>query len=151
MAFRPKKRRSLGTVNARTTAGGADAATVKAAKFTISNLVPVVGGVISDTAETLLAGASVLRNAAGVFGMLAVLGICVVPFLNLGVHYLMYKCTAALAATASGNGRITGLIESLGAAYISIAWKDAIAFMVLILILIFRPTGLLGERVAEKI
>ena len=49
--------------------GGADAATVKAAKFTISNLVPVVGGVISDTAETLLAGASVLRNAAGVFGL----------------------------------------------------------------------------------
>ena len=42
--------------------GGADAATVKAAKFTISNLVPVVGGVISDTAETLLAGASVLRK-----------------------------------------------------------------------------------------
>lgn len=31
--------------------GGADAATVKAAKFTISNMVPVVGGVISDTAE----------------------------------------------------------------------------------------------------
>ena len=57
--------------------GGADAATVKAAKFTISNLVPVVGGVISDTAETLLAGASVPRNAAGVFGMLAVLGICI--------------------------------------------------------------------------
>ena len=49
---------------------------MKAAKFTISNMVPVVGGVISDTAETLLAGASVLRNAAGVFGMLAVIGIC---------------------------------------------------------------------------
>ena len=97
--------------------GGADAATVKAAKFTISNLVPVVGGVISDTAETLLAGASVLRNAAGVFGMLAVLGICVVPFLNLGAHYLMYKCTAALAATASGDGRVTGLIEALGTAF----------------------------------
>ena len=39
----------------------------------------------------------------------------------------------------------------MGAAYVSIAWKDAIAFLVLILILIFRPTGLLGERVAEKI
>ena len=39
----------------------------------------------------------------------------------------------------------------VGAAYVSIAWKDAIAFLVLILILIFRPTGLLGERVAEKI
>ena len=42
-------------------------------------------------------------------------------------------------------------IEALGAAYISMAWKDAIAFVVLILILIVRPTGLLGERVAEKI
>ena len=97
--------------------GSADAATIKAAKFTISNMVPVVGGVISDTAETLLAGASVLRNAAGVFGMLAVLGICVVPFLNLGAHYLIYKCTAALAATVSGDGRVTGLIEAIGSAF----------------------------------
>jgi len=39
----------------------------------------------------------------------------------------------------------------MGAAYLSIAWKDAIAFCVLILILMFRPTGLFGERVAEKI
>ena len=81
--------------------GGADAATVKAAKFTLSNLVPVVGGVISDTAETLL----------------AVLGICVAPFLNLGAHYLLYKGTAALAATAAGSGRLTGLIEALGTAF----------------------------------
>ena len=97
--------------------GSADATTLKAAKFTISNMVPVVGGVISDTAETLLAGASVLRNAAGVFGMLAVLGICVVPFLNLGAHYLIYKCTAALAATVSGDGRVTGLIDAIGSAF----------------------------------
>jgi stage III sporulation protein AE len=98
-------------------AGGADAATVKAAKFTISNLVPVVGGVISDTAETLLVGAGILRNAAGVFGMLAVVGICVVPFCSLGLHYLLYRFTAALAATLSGNQRVTGLIEAIGTAF----------------------------------
>ena len=49
------------------------------------------------------------------------------------------------------GGLLLGVIESLGAAYISMAWKDAIAFFVLILILIVRPTGLLGERVAEKV
>ncbi|MDM8537518.1 branched-chain amino acid ABC transporter permease [Desulfobacterales bacterium HSG17] len=49
------------------------------------------------------------------------------------------------------GGLLLGVIEALGAAYISIAWKDAIAFCVLIGILIVRPTGLLGERVAEKI
>ncbi|MCX5833246.1 MAG: branched-chain amino acid ABC transporter permease [Deltaproteobacteria bacterium] len=49
------------------------------------------------------------------------------------------------------GGILLGIIEALGAQYISIAWKDAIAFGVLILILIVRPTGLLGERVADKI
>ncbi len=49
------------------------------------------------------------------------------------------------------GGIVLGVIEAMGAAYISIAWKDAIAFFVLILILIVRPTGLLGERVAEKV
>ena len=49
------------------------------------------------------------------------------------------------------GGLLLGVIEALGAAYISNAWKDAIAFCVLILILIVRPTGLLGERVAEKV
>ncbi len=49
------------------------------------------------------------------------------------------------------GGLLLGVIEALGAAYLSIAWKDAIAFCVLIVILIVRPTGILGERVAEKI
>ena len=114
-------------------AGGADAAALKAAKFTISNLVPIVGSVISDTAETLLAGAAVLRNAVGVFGMLAVAGVCVGPFLNLGAHYLMYKCTAALAATAAGEGRVTGLIDLLSTAFaLVLAMTGACAMLLLV-------------------
>lgn len=49
------------------------------------------------------------------------------------------------------GGLLLGVIEAMGAAYLSIAWKDAIAFLVLIGILIVRPKGLLGERVAEKV
>ena len=72
----------------------------------------------------------------------------------------IYGLKAFTAAILGGIGNIPGamvggillgVIEALGAAYISIAWKDAIAFLVLILILIVRPTGLLGERVAEKV
>lgn len=97
-------------------AGTADAVSIKAAKFTVSSVVPVVGGILSDAAETVLAGASILRNAVGVFGMLTVLSMCVLPFLQLGVHYLVYRCTAALTATVSG-GRISGLIDGIGGAF----------------------------------
>jgi branched-chain amino acid transport system permease protein len=49
------------------------------------------------------------------------------------------------------GGMILGIIETLGSGYMSPQWKDVIAYVILILILIFRPTGLLGERVAEKV
>ncbi|MBN2179373.1 MAG: branched-chain amino acid ABC transporter permease [Deltaproteobacteria bacterium] len=49
------------------------------------------------------------------------------------------------------GGLILGVLEMLGAAYISAAWKDVFVFMILILVLIFRPNGLFGEKIAEKV
>ncbi|QIA26578.1 branched-chain amino acid ABC transporter permease [Thermaerobacter sp. PB12/4term] len=49
------------------------------------------------------------------------------------------------------GGLVLGLAETLAAGYVAGEWKDAVAFFILILILLVRPTGLLGERVAEKI
>jgi branched-chain amino acid transport system permease protein len=76
---------------------------------------------------------------------------------DMGFSFGLKAFTAAILG-GIGNipgamlgGILLGVVESLGAAYISIAWKDAIAFCMLILILICRPTGILGERVAEKI
>jgi branched-chain amino acid transport system permease protein len=76
---------------------------------------------------------------------------------TMGWIYGMKAFTAAILGGignipgAMVGGLLLGVIEALGAAYLSIAWKDAFAFCVLILILIVRPTGLLGERVAEKV
>ena len=88
--------------------------------------------------------------------------------LMVGIYYgqinfamgQLYGLKAFTAAIIGGIGNITGamvgglllgLIETLGAAYISVGWKDAFTFMVLILILIVRPTGILPERVVEKL
>jgi branched-chain amino acid transport system permease protein len=45
------------------------------------------------------------------------------------------------------GGLLLGLVENLGVACVSAQWRDVIAFSVLVLVLMFRPTGLLGERV----
>jgi branched-chain amino acid transport system permease protein len=47
------------------------------------------------------------------------------------------------------GGLILGVIESLAVTFMNPAYKDVVAFVVLILTLVFRPTGLLGENVAE--
>ncbi|HPC46930.1 MAG TPA: branched-chain amino acid ABC transporter permease, partial [Deltaproteobacteria bacterium] len=49
------------------------------------------------------------------------------------------------------GGLILGVLEMLGATYLSAAWKDVFVFIILILVLIFRPTGLFGEKTAEKV
>lgn len=97
-------------------AGATDAVSVKTAKLAISGMVPVVGGVLSDAAETVLASAAILRNAIGVFGALVILGMCLTPFLQMGVHYLTYKLTAMLSGTMS-EGKITELIDNIGGAF----------------------------------
>ncbi|MBQ6798626.1 MAG: hypothetical protein IJP11_05270 [Oscillospiraceae bacterium] len=78
-------------------AGSADAMTAKAAKLTLSGMVPVVGSILSDASETLLVSASIIRNSIGVYGLLAVSAVCILPFLRIGIWYLCLKVTAAVA------------------------------------------------------
>ena len=49
------------------------------------------------------------------------------------------------------GGFILGFIEAIAAGFLSSGYKDVIAFLILILVLIFRPGGLLGESVVEKV
>jgi branched-chain amino acid transport system permease protein len=49
------------------------------------------------------------------------------------------------------GGFTLGILEALSAGYISSENKDVIAFLILILVLLFKPTGIFGEEVVEKI
>lgn len=125
-----------------------------------------IRAVAIDQGASRLMGINVDRVISLVFFVGAGLG--GVAGLMVGMYYgqidftmgWSYGLKAFTAAILGGIGNIPGamlgglllgVIEALGAAYLSLAWKDAIAFMVLILILIIRPTGLLGERVADKL
>lgn len=112
--------------------GAGDAAAVRAAKLTLSTVVPVVGGMISDASETVLVSARMLKNGAGIFGMLAVLGVCLLPLIRLGIQHLILKLTAALCATVTEkplSGMIDSISDSLG---FLMAMTAAAGFMLLI-------------------
>lgn len=93
-------------------AAAMDAQKVKAARFAISGMVPVVGGLVSDAAQTLLNAALSMKNAVGVYGMLAVFAICLHPFLRLWLHFMLMKLTAALCGLLDAGG-VTGLLDKL--------------------------------------
>ncbi len=76
---------------------------------------------------------------------------------QMGFQNGVYAFTAAVLG-GIGNipgavlgGILIGLIRSLGSAYVGEVWSEALIFAILIVILIFRPTGLLGSRTREKV
>ena len=75
--------------------GTTDAAALKATKLTISSVVPVVGGILSDASEAVLVSAGLAKNAAGIYGILALFSVTIGPFLRIGAHYLLLKLTSA--------------------------------------------------------
>jgi branched-chain amino acid transport system permease protein len=87
-------------------------------------------------------------------------GILVAPILFVNVGIAGIVALKAFAANIIGGfgsipgaiigGLVIGVAETLGAAYISVPYKDAYAFLILLAVLLVRPQGLFGERVAEK-
>ena len=49
------------------------------------------------------------------------------------------------------GGILLGVIEQLSKTYISTLWADAIVFGVLVVVLVVKPTGLLGKKISEKV
>jgi branched-chain amino acid transport system permease protein len=92
----------------------------------------------------------------------AVAGVLVTLYYGV-VHFFMGYTAGLKAFTAAVlggigsipgamlGGIVLGLIENFGASYVSSIYKDAFAFIVLIVTLIIRPAGLLGQRAGDKV
>ena len=112
--------------------GTADAAALKVTKMAISGMVPVVGGLMADASESVLVSASVLKNAAGIYGIIALIAVWIAPFLEIGVQYLLLKGTGALCAAFGSKQPANLLRDFSGAMGLMLAMTGAVCIMLLI-------------------
>lgn len=95
--------------------GTADTIKIKATKLTLSSVIPVVGGILSDASEAVLVSTAMMKSTAGVYGILAVFAIFIGPVLRIGSHYLVMKFTAAVC-TFFCSKNISDMIDDFSAA-----------------------------------
>lgn len=81
----------------------------KSIKFAVGALVPVVGGLLSDTIETVISGTKLLKNAVGTAGMITVISIAAVPVIKIWIMLMLLKVTAA-ATEPFSDKRITEML-----------------------------------------
>lgn len=121
--------------------GTTDAASLKAAKLTISGMVPVVGGILSEASEAVLVGAAVMKNAAGIYGLWAIASILLAPFLRIGVQYLLLKVTAALCAVFDVKP-VSLLVQDFSSAMgFLLGMTGAVSMLLLVSIVCFMKGG----------
>lgn len=87
-------------------------------------------------------------------------GVLVGPILFVSIGMGATIALKAFSATVIGGfgdvtgaivgGLLLGVVESFGATYISVPYKDAFAFLLLFVFLLFRPQGIFGEKISEK-
>lgn len=121
--------------------GGADGVSVRAAKYVTSNLIPVVGGILSETVETVLGCGSVIKNAVGITGIVIMTGYVLLPVIKISACLIVLRLTAAMVQPV-GDKRvvkcISGLADAVG---LMLAGLLAVTLMFIIVLTIMINTG----------
>ena len=92
--------------------GMADGVSIKAAKFVLSNYVPILGGYLSQGFDLISAGCVLVKNAIGLIGILTVVFLILKPILHIVVFTFALKVVASLVQPI-GDKRISDFLYSI--------------------------------------
>src|SRR3990172_12542660 len=117
----------------------------------------IMGGLVGIDINQVISITFIIGSA-----LAAVAGVMVTLYYGVAHFFMGYLAgiKAFTAAVLGGIGSIhgamlggfmLGLIENFGASYISSVYKDAFAFIILIITLIIRPAGLMGQKAVDKV
>ena len=93
--------------------GIADGLGLRTAKFAVGNFVPLVGKMFADSVDVIFGASLILKNAVGIFGMVTVATICLVPLVKLLVLAFLMKAGGALIQPM-GEERLASCLAQLG-------------------------------------
>ena len=96
-----------------------DAVGTRTLKFAVGSLVPVVGGFLSDTLDTVAASGAVVKNAVGASGIVMLAIMCIPPIIKLGIMQLMFKLSSAITEPIA-NKRISKMLWDMGDAFMAL-------------------------------
>lgn len=119
-------------------AGSVDGLTVKVTKFAASNLIPVVGGILSETVETVMNCSSVIKNAAGIAGIAAIVVITAVPIMKTAACLLIFRVSAAVIQPVADK-RIVKCVSELAdslACVFSMLASVCVMFIIILTVMI---------------
>lgn len=85
---------------------GYDSAAVRAARYAVDNLLPVVGGEVANTMDALVSSVLLVKNAAGATGLFALLLMCARPLFALVAALFALRLISALLETVAEDGLI---------------------------------------------
>ncbi len=94
------------------TAASFDGVSIRTAKFALDKMVPIVGGMVSGTVDTVLGCAVLVKNAVGVAAILIAFGIVIVPLLRITVGMLSFRLAAAVCEPIA-DPRVPKMLASL--------------------------------------
>ena len=118
--------------------GAGDSLSRRALKMAVGSFLPVTGGVMSDSVDTLLSSLNIIKSVAGVFSIVVVFYLIVVPVLKMAVNFISLKL-ACFAGDILGSGRVRSMLSIIADGYsllIAIACGLMAMFIVCIAILL---------------
>ncbi len=127
-------------------AGAADSVTLRAAKFAVSNSVPIIGGAVSDALATVKSSVGLVRGSTGTFGIIAVIAL-VLPSLMSIVGYRLALMLLTSISEMFGTDTMTKLIksgENVMAIILAMLMSFVVLMVVSVAIMLFMYNGGVG-------
>lgn len=93
-----------------------DSVAVRGARYAVENTVPIIGGEVSDTMDSMLSSVVLLKNAVGITGLILLLSVCFKPILEIAAMMVSIKIAAAVSEPVSDGELIKG-ISRIGETY----------------------------------